>query len=72
MKFCKEMDFSSAVLICRNSYCINPGLGDMVGIGVGVGLAKCLSFTVKILKFGTPQTIAIIVLKVEKFDVTLN
>ena len=26
--------------------------------------------TVKILKFGTPQTIAIIVLKIEKFDVT--
>ena len=25
--------------------------------------------TVKILKFGTPQTIAIIVLKIEKFDV---
>ena len=28
-------------------------------------------FTVKILKCGTPQTIAIIVLKIEKFDVTL-
>ena len=25
--------------------------------------------TVKILKFGTPQTIAIIVLKIEKFDI---
>ena len=38
----------------------------------------CLAFltlflcTVKILKFGTPQTIAIIVLKIEKFDVTLH
>ena len=30
------------------------------------------SVTVKILKFGTPQTIAIIVLKIEKFDVTLH
>ena len=30
------------------------------------------SATVKILKFGTPQTIAIIVLKIEKFDVTLH
>ena len=30
------------------------------------------SSTVKILKFGTPQTIAIIVLKIEKFDVTLH
>ena len=29
-----------------------------------------LQITVKILKFGTPQTIAIIVLKIEKFDVT--
>ena len=28
--------------------------------------------TVKILKFGTPQTIAITVLKKEKFDVTLH
>ena len=28
--------------------------------------------TVKILKFGTPQTIAIIVLKIEKFDVILH
>ena len=29
-------------------------------------------FTVKILKFGTPQTIALIVLKIEKNDVTLH
>ena len=29
-------------------------------------------YTVKIIKFGTPQTIAIIVLKIEKFDVTLH
>ena len=28
--------------------------------------------TVKILKFGTPQTIVIIVLKLVKFDVTLH
>ena len=28
--------------------------------------------TVKILKFGTPQTIAIIILKLVKFDVTLH
>ena len=31
-----------------------------------------IAITVKILKFGTPQTIAIIVLKIEKFDVTLH
>ena len=39
-------------------------------------IIKCSSVsfrdTVKILKFGTPQTIAIIVLKIEKFDVTLH
>ena len=29
-------------------------------------------YTVKILKFGTPQTIAIIVLKIEKLAVTLH
>ena len=29
-------------------------------------------YTVKILKVGTPQTIAIIVLKLVKFDVTLH
>ena len=34
--------------------------------------AHPLPYTVKILKFGTPQTIAIIVLKIEKFDVTLH
>ena len=28
--------------------------------------------TVKIIKFGTPQIIAITVLKIEKFDVTLH
>ena len=32
----------------------------------------CHRTYVKILKFGTPQTIAIIVLKIEKFDVTLH
>ena len=31
-----------------------------------------IMITVKILKFGTPQTIAIIVLKIETFDVTLH
>ena len=35
--------------------------------------ARCKKVnTLKILKFGTPQTIAIIVLKIEKFDVTLH
>ena len=34
--------------------------------------ASSLDDTVKILKFGTPQIIAIIVLKLVKFDVTLH
>ena len=40
---------------------------------VRIPLTVCFfMFTVKILKFGTPQTIAIIVLKIEKFDVILH
>ena len=41
---------------------------------MGITLLKIVNkgVTVKILKFGTPQTIAIIVLKIEKFDVTLH
>ena len=35
-------------------------------------VACAVTVTVKILKFGTPPTIAIIVLKIEKFDVTLH
>ena len=44
------------------------------GVGCGFDSSKTLkfTFTVKILKFGTPQTIAIIVLKIEKFNVTLH
>ena len=37
-----------------------------------VAAVMAYRFTVKVLKFGTPQTIAIIVLKIEKFDVTLH
>ena len=37
-----------------------------------IGLVIGPRSTVKILKFGTPQTIAIIVLKIEKFDITLH
>ena len=36
------------------------------------GITTIEIITVKILKFGTPQTIAIIVLKLVKFDVTLH
>ena len=36
------------------------------------GISERYLCTVKILNFGTPQTIAIIVLKLVKFDVTLH
>ena len=38
----------------------------------GKVFVKTSGSTVKILKFGTSQTIAITVLKIEKFDVTLH
>ena len=47
---------SSDCLICRSVL-----LSNVIAVA-----------TVKILKFGTPQTIAIIVLKIEKFAVTLH
>ena len=50
--------------------------GDLLGvkqhhINTGAKENRQL-YTVKILKFGTPQTFAIIDLKLEKFDVTLH
>ena len=56
------------------------GVEDLdIGSGVDVLLGEMvkhsintLLHTVKILKFGTPQTIAIIVLRIEKFDVSLH
>ena len=43
------------------------------GVAVTINIvSRDKTVTVKILKFGTPQTIAIIVLKIEKFDVTLH
>ena len=41
-------------------------------IGIYLWNVEYARITVEILKFGTPQTIAIIVLKIEKFDVTLH
>ena len=46
-------------------------MGWMEGLRFYI-LFTSISATVKILKFGTPQTIAIIVLKITKFDVTLH
>ena len=41
-------------------------------VGTVRALPNTIFITVKILKFGTPQTIAIIVLKLVKFGVTLH
>ena len=48
---------------------IDPDI--VINGGKVVEIFQCQN-TVKILKFGTPQTVAIIVLKIEKFDVTLH
>ena len=45
---------------------------DLVVQCTSLGDGNLFNSAVKILKFGTPQTIAIIVLKIEKFDVTLH
>ena len=48
------------------------GKEKVVFIRAGTCIMFYMVYTVKILKFGTPQTIAIIVLKIVKFDVTLH
>ena len=50
--------------VTRSTLFLSVDLLTMVRTSSGI--------TVKILKFGTPQAIAIIVLKIEKFDVTLH
>ena len=53
--------------------CLNIGTLKTINFPFGTnGVLGVPILTVKILKFGTPQTIAIIVLKIEKFDVTLH
>ena len=47
-------------------------LKELVKTDATKGVTCAKLDTVKILKFGTPQTIPIIVLKIEKFDVTLH
>ena len=56
------------------AFALQLALVMMLALAVALGLATFMFkiCTVKIIKFGTPQTIAIIVLKIEKFDVTLH
>ena len=61
-------------IILRYSYTfVNLSYSNVFSLLMSVTMATVIArYTVKILKFGTPQTIAIIVLKLEKFDVTLH
>ena len=54
--------------IKKKMYCIYMYLATSHGFP----FSRMTSNTVKILKFGTSQTSAITVLKIEKFDVTLH
>ena len=58
------MGVSITIKILGQSF-LSDGQGELSCTWTGL-------VTVKILKFGTPQTIAVIVLKIEKFDVTLH
>ena len=65
--------FDNFLKFCNNSSIIASLYTDTLSIIYCFILPVCMQrITVKILKFGTPQTIAIIVLKIEKFDVTLH
>ena len=52
--------------------CLPSKIDRGIGIQCKPISSNLVKSTVKILKFGTPQTFAIIVLKLEKFDVTLH
>ena len=57
----------------KNSVIVRPlKVNWAVFISLINNVSKVITNTVKILKFGTPQKIAIIVQKIEKFDVTLH
>ena len=62
----------SGVPIFRIFMVINKNFPECCVLCTVTKLYKSHRATVKILKFGTAQTIAIIVLKIEKFDVTLH
>ena len=52
--------------------CHQRCLGILLCFPVVQRMMTFMNYTVKILKFGTPQTVAIIVLKLVKFDVALH
>ena len=73
---CGQVLFKYIVCMCFNSIGIvsrHDGMHRLLYIQSTLVIwTLSISNTVKILKFGTPQTIAIIVLKIKKFDVTLH
>ena len=68
-------DIHERICVCRTAY-VKHALQCVKGHAVTAYtfflLNKLKIYTVKILKFGTPPTIAIIALKIEKFAVTLH
>ena len=71
----KFKDFQFVKMLCDAGADVNMQIRVNNYIWVSLTISKLIMTlfnTVKILKFGTPQTIAIIVLKIEKFDVTLH
>ena len=65
---------SENTLVSAQEWCIlwNSCLGLELLEVPNFRVQLSILYTVKILKFGTPQTIAIIVLEIEKFDLTLH
>ena len=67
----KHIRVFSKFLIPKINFTVSNVMEMKTGVIKQIKMMSVQLF-VKILKFGTPQTIAIIVLKKEKFDVTLH
>ena len=67
-----SINFSMTLQSAIFSTVTSDFLKQMIILNSSNSMLYTIMITVKILKFGTPQTIAIIVLKIEKFDVTLH
>ena len=63
------MPYTTKLEVKRSQNSMGVPIGELSSLSIQ--MYGCIT-TVKILKFGTPQTIAKIVLKIEKFGVTLH
>ena len=68
----KTPSYNQRNTIFNENICCDPSLEPSQRHSSNGSQHTFYSSTVKILKFETPQTVAIIVLKIEKFDVTLH